>query len=160
MVLLLIGLLSLSAIYFTRLLSKKSMKVAAISVAVLYFYIIVWTYAIFILDIADLGFSDTESSISILHGSDIYHSFANITEKMSVIPFELLEAIVAVVVIILFASIAVTLHGLFEITRAVVKAAKEKKRAASAEPARNKMLYYFGAIKPANIIRLNCRMNC
>ncbi len=160
MIVVLIALTSLCAIYFTRLLSKRNMRVAAVSVAVLYVYIIAWTYAVFILDVADLGFSETETRLTLLHGSDIYHSFVSLTDKMSVIPLALLEAIVAVVGIVLFASFAVAFHGLFEITKAVVKAAKDKKKASIAEAIKNKILSYFGAIKPANIIRLNCRMNC
>lgn len=160
MILLLLALLSLSAIYFTRLLSKKNMRGAAISVTVLYFYIIVWTYAIFILDVAGLGFSETETRLTLLHGSDVYHSFVSLTDKMSVIPLALLEAIVAVVAIVLFASFAVAFHGLFEITKAVVKAANDKKKAYVAEASKSTITCFFGSIKPANIIRLNCRMNC
>lgn len=160
MIVLGIALLSLCAIYFTRLLSKKNMKAATVSVVVLYSNIIVWMYAIFVLDVANLGFSDTETRLSLLLGSDIYHSFVSLTEKMSVIPLPLLEAIVAVIGIVLFASFAVALHGLLEITKAVVKAARDEKKAYVAEAVKNKTLGFFGSIKPANIIRLNCRMNC
>ncbi|MBS7263008.1 MAG: hypothetical protein KIG36_05320, partial [Eubacteriales bacterium] len=44
---------------------EEKMKAAAISVAVLYIYLIAWTYAVFVLDVADLGFSDTETRISL-----------------------------------------------------------------------------------------------
>ena len=94
MILLLMILLSLSAVYFTRLLQQKGMKTASFMVAVLYLYLILWTYAVFILDIADLGFSERQTQVALLHGSNIYHSFVSITENMSVIPLELLEAIV------------------------------------------------------------------
>ena len=160
MILLLIVLTSLCAIYFTRLLSKKNMRAAAISVAVLYAYIIAWTYAVFILDVADLGFSETETRLTLLHGSDIYHSFVSLTDKMSAIPLAFLEAIVVVATIVLCASFVVAFHGLFEITKAVVKAAKENMTIPAADSEKSKVQSIFGAIKTANIIRLNCRMNC
>ncbi len=160
MILLSIALLSLSVIYFTRLLSERNMKVAAIAVATLYFYIIAWIYAIFILDIADLGFSDTETRISLLHGSDIYHSFVDITEKMSVVPIEWLKAIVAVVVITLVAGFSVAFHGVFEITRAVVRAAKEKTLFKLLGDPHNTTLIPWTQINSGELLRLHCRMNC
>ena len=160
MIVLTIVLLSLCALYFTRLVSCKNMKAASISVVVLYTYLIAWIYIIFVLDVADLGFSETETRLTLLHGSDIYHSFVNLTDKMSVIPLALLEAIVAVAAIVLCASFVVAFHGLFEITRAVVNAAKEKRKVSSSESSKSKIHGPFEAIIPLNIIRLNCRMNC
>lgn len=160
MILLLIALVSLSAIYFTRLLSKKKMKAAAISVAVLYIYLIAWTYAVFVLDVADLGFSDTETRISLLHASDIYHSFVSITDKMSVIPLGLLKVIVAIAALVLAAGFSVAFHGLFEIAKAVIKAVKEKELFASVGEYRSKLAYILIPFSSTDIIRLYCRMNC
>ncbi len=159
MIVLLILLWSLCAIYFAHLLSVKKMNIAAIAIIVLYTYVIAWIYAIFIIDVADLGFSDTESIISLLHGSEIYHSFVNITDKMSGIPFELLEAIAVVAVIVLVSGLAVAIHGFFEITKAVICATKKmaaKKAKDLFCKVQNKPLHIFSG----EIIRLNCRMNC
>lgn len=160
MILLFLTLISLSAYYFTRLLRKNRMGAAATSVAVLYIYLICWIYGVFILDVADLGFSEVETYVSLLHGSDIYHSFVSITDKMSAIPLELLEAIVAVAIVALLAGLAVAFHGLFVITKAVIKVAKEKRlsveighNSANCTPATDER-------KHSNIIRLYCRMNC
>ncbi|MCR5056225.1 MAG: hypothetical protein K6B54_04875 [Clostridia bacterium] len=160
MIILIITLISLCAIYFIRLLSKKNMRVASISVATLYINIIVWTYAIFVLDVANLGFSDSETPITSLIGSDIYHSFVNITNKMAFIPLGLLKAIVVVITVIFVASLAVTFHGLFEITRAVIKAAKERPITIQSGNSKDKLYCYNGFIKRIRIFRLNCRMNC
>ena len=160
MIILIISLLSLCAIYFIRLLSKKNMRVASISVAALYINIIVWTYAIFVFDVANLGFSDSETPITSLIGSDIYHSFVNITNKMAFIPLGLLKAIAVVVTLVLIASLAVTFHGLFEITKAVIKAAKEKPINTKSALDKKKISLYAGCTNTTNILRLNCRMNC
>lgn len=159
MILLLMILLSLSAVYFTRLLQRKGMKTAAVTVAVLYLYLIAWTYAVFILDIADLGFAERETQVSLLHGSDIYHSFVQLTAKMAVIPFELLEAIVGVAVLVLIAGFSVAFHGVFEISKEIYKRVcknyieKNKtvmRKAVQAQP----------PVKTVSLIRLNCRANC
>ena len=160
MILLLIFLLSLSAIYFTRLLTAKNMRAAAVSVAVLYIYLVAWTYAVFILDIADLGFSSSETRMKLLHGSDIYHSFVNLTDKMSAIPLVLLEAIVVVAVVILSAGFIVAFHGLFEITKAVINAAKEKTLFFEIYHRFAKCASASTELRQSNIIRLYCRMNC
>ncbi len=160
MILLLIALISLSAIYFIRLLSKKDMKAAAISVAVLYINIIVWTYAILVLDVANLGFSDAETRLSLIQGSDIYHSFVSITDKMSVIPFELLEAIVAVAILVLLTAFTVAFHGLFEIARSVARISQEKMIFYKAESKTQTRIQPFNSYKPVRIIKIYCRMNC
>ena len=160
MIILLITLISLCAIYFTRLLSKKDMRVGAIAVAILYLNLIVWTYAIFVLDVANLGFSDRETQISFLTGSDIYHSFVSITDKMSVIPSELLEAIVAVTVIVLITGFAVAFHGLLTLAKAVVKVSREKELFSSEEGKNQGSNQLFIFYRANSIIRIHCRMNC
>ena len=160
MIILLIALISLCAIYFTRLLSKKGMRIGAISIVVLYINVVVWTYAIFGLDVANFGFTDSETPITSLIGSDIYHSFVNITSKMASIPLGFLKAIALVAALILIASLAVTFHGLFEITKAVIKAVKEKIINPIACSGDEKLPCLTDHKKNVNILRLNCRMNC
>lgn len=160
MVILILLLISLCVIYFTRLLSGKCMRIAAISIVVLYVNIIVWAYAIFILDVANFGFSDSETPITSLIGSDIYHSFVSITSKMAYIPLGILKAIVIVAAIILIASLAVTFHGLFEITRAVIKAVKGKTINQLTGTGKDKLPSVTKCKKRVSILRLNCRMNC
>ena len=159
MVLVLITLLSHSAVYFTRLLSKKNMRAAAISVAVLYMYLIAWTYAIFVIDISDLGFTEVETRISLLHGSNIYHSFVRLTTQMSVIPLSVLKAIVAVVALTLVAAFIVAFHGLFEITKQICKYVRE-----SLKDFNRAFVHKIDTFSKPDIVypilRLNCRANC
>ena len=159
MVIILIALWSLCAIYFTRLLTQRKMRAAAISVAVLYVYLIAWIYAIFILDIADLGFSDAETRLSLLHGSGIYHSFVQLNAKMSVIPLPLLKAIVGVAAMTLTASIIVAFHGIFEISREIYRIVK-KKRIEAHHRTEWKITTYSAPVRRISIIRLYCRANC
>lgn len=160
MILMMIILLSLSVIYFTRLLYKKNMRVAAISVAVLYCYLILWVYAIFVIDIADLGFSDAETRISLLHGSSIYHSFVEVTAKMAVIPLPLLHAIVGVAGIILLSALAVALHGIFDISQEIIQCVKKHRLYHRVLAIKQKhTLDVFNARK-VPLIRMYCRANC
>ena len=159
MILMIVILLSLSSIYFTRLLSKHNKKAAALSVAVLYFYLVAWIYSIFILDIANLGFNDFETYFSLLHGSSVYHSFVSLTKTMSVIPLELLFSIVAVATLVFVAGFAVAFHGFFEITRDFIRSSKEKEVNDSWTGRDN---FFVPAVfsKSFDIIRFHCRMNC
>lgn len=159
MIILLMTLFSLSAVYFTRLLAKKNMKAAAISVAALYIYIIVWTYAVFIFDIANLGFSDSETQISLLTGSDIYHSFVSITGKMSVIPLPMLKAVVVVAVMTLLAGFMVAFHGIIEISREIYAFANKSFHSFSARPEWSEKTVKQDVTK-SSIIRMHCRANC
>ncbi len=159
MIVLLMALVSLSTIYFVLLLERKGMRTAATMLAVLFTYIISWTYAVFILDVADLGFTDVESGISLLHGSNIYHSFVDIAAKMSVIPLPFLEAIVLVAIIVFMAGFAVAFHGLFEITKQICKYIRDGLKN------RNKthILKIMIPESPqyvVSILRMNCRANC
>ena len=159
MIILLMILLSLSAVYFTRLLSKKNMRAAAITVAVLYIYLIVWTYLMFILDVADLGFLSGETKLSLLHGSNIYHAFVDLTAKMSVIPLPFLEAIVLVAVIILIAGFAVAFHGLFQITKQICKYVRESLKKFNRARVLNILIPEIPQYD-ISILRMNCRANC
>ena len=160
MIILLITLLSLSAIYYSRLLFRKEMKIASLMVGILYLYLFVWIYAILIVDLADLGFLENETRISILHGSDIYHSFVKMNGMMSVIPLSILKAIVAVATLTLVAGFIVVFHGLFEFTVEFVKAIKSKKAYHTTKPIKSKTSSALSALSNIQIIRMYCRMNC
>lgn len=159
MVLILITLLSLCAVYFARLLSKRNMRAATISVAVLYIYLIIWIYAIFVIDISDLGFSDAETRITLLHGSNIYHSFVRLTTQMSVIPLSVLKVIVAVVTMTLVSAFIVVFHGIFEITKQIWKQVCESLRYLT-KTCIHKINHFSKPDIVYPILRLNCRANC
>ena len=159
MIVLLMALLSLSAVYFTRLLQRKGMKTASVMVAVLYIYLIAWTYAIFILDVADLGFAEKETLVSLLHGSNIYHSFVQLNAQMALMPLPLLEVIAGVAAFVVLAGIAVALHGVVEITRVICRFVKERRFEFANNTAWETAEYGVPA-KTVSIIRLHCRANC
>ena len=160
MVLLMIILLSFCAIYFTRLLYSGKMPVAAIFVVVLYIYMVAWIYSIFVIDIADLGFSDTESRLSLLHGSIIYHSFVDITAKASVIPLGILESFVVILSVAVVAGLIVAFHGIFEITKYVLSKCHHIKLFSFSKRNKTGHSYYHNGYSSYCILRLHCRMNC
>ena len=159
MILLLMILLSLSAVYFTRLLQRRGMKTASVMAAVLYLYLIAWIYAIFILDIADLGFAETETRVSLLHGSNIYHSFVQLNAKMAAIPLPMLKAIVAVAAMTLVAGFIVAFHGIFEISREICRFVKQYRYQ---QTHKTEWVVNKGSVpvRAISIIRMNCRANC
>ncbi len=159
MIILFMILISLSAIYFTRLLNKNNMRAAAISVAALYIYLIAWIYAIFVLDIANLGFSAYETRFSLLHGSDIYHSFVSMTDKMSIIPLPILKAIVGVAAMTFAAGFMVAFHGIFEISREICRIVKQNHLEQN-HKAEWRVKTYPAHVMKVSIIRLYCRANC
>ena len=160
MIIVLMILISLVSLYFTRFLSKRNMRAAAISVAVLYIYLVVWTYAIFILDIADLGFLEHETGLSLLHASDIYHSFISLTSRMSVLSLPILKAIVEVCILAVTGGLLVAFHGLFKFTVEFVKAIKSRKAYRAAKLIKSKTSSALSALSNIQIIRMYCRMNC
>ena len=101
MIIVLLALLSLCAISFTYLLHEKKLKVGAIAVTSLYAVIVLWTYFLFIVDVANFGFKDTR--LSELVGSPVFHSFTDLCDSMSVMPESLhfATAIVAVLVAVI-----------------------------------------------------------
>ncbi len=159
MIVLLITLWSLFAIYFTRLFTQKKMRAATISVTVLYLYLIAWIYAVFILDIADLGFAESETRISLLHGSNIYHSFVQLNAKMAAIPLPILKGIVAVGAMTLVAGFIVDFNGLFEISLVICRFVKQYRYLQTHKTEwaiKNKSV----PVRAISIIRMNCRANC
>ena len=159
MILAMIVLWSLCMIYFTRLLNKKRMKAAAVSVLVLFVYIIVWVYLTLIVDIIDIGLIDFNSREAFLHGSLVYNSLVELTCAMSVISLPMLEAIVLVAVIVLFAGICVVFHGALEITKAIIRFSHSDKYS-DKNRSFNKVFFPELPYVPVKILKLNCRLNC
>jgi|GEM_PF-2361310 len=121
MILLIIVLWSLSAVFITRLLSKKGMKVASILYTALYAYIITWIYLIFVIDVADIGFVYADMRESLIYGSDIYHSFGKLYDTMYLLPEEVLTSIVCVSVVVLVASLVVVFVGGWQVSREIYR---------------------------------------
>ncbi len=95
LVILLLILWSVSAIYITHFLDKRKMKVAAIAYAVLYGYLVIWSWLIFSFDFAEYGFAPGRGGL--LHGSKIYFSFLNLQEWLMQLPAGVLVAVVVAV---------------------------------------------------------------
>jgi len=159
MVIILLTVLSLSVIYLLRLFSRKKMKVASLATAVLYVYCVGYIYTMFIFDFFNLGFDGTETVLSLIHGSDTYHSFVKIAEKMAVMPLPFLKATVYLSVFILLCAITVCFHGFFEISLEVIRFVK---RATCSRSNFKKQKIISEVIVPVKrpLIRLYCRANC
>ncbi len=116
MIVLLIALWSLCAVYFTHLFYQKKMKIAAIASTVLYVNVIAWTYMIFILDVANLGFK--ESGAASIIGSDVFHSFTKLRDLFTFLPEEIHVATA-------FAAIAVAAAVVLELVVSGIRIYKE-----------------------------------
>ena len=159
MIVLLIALWSLCAIYFTHLLSKKGMKVAATAVTVLYSYVLLWATLIFVIDIADLGFSMTATRESVLHGSAIYHSITGLAAKLFELPMDFLISIIIVSLVVAGSAFAVIFVGGF---RASLEIARMVKGAYVKITRSYRVRVHEIQRAHANVmlIKLYCRANC
>jgi len=160
MVILLMILLSLCAIYFTRFLLKRKMKTASVMVASLYFYLIIWIFAIFILDALSFGYLDKETHTSLIYGSDIYHSFVNLNSTMSAMPLPIHKAIASIAAMTIITTIILVFHGLFEMTKVVISLLKNSKNNESISKENEILKTATSLLRKKELIRLHCRMNC
>lgn len=156
MIVLLIVLWSLCAIYITHLLYQKNMKIAATAVAVLYTNIVIWTYLIFILDVANLGFK--ESRVADIVGSSIFHSFTDLRDLMSVMPQNLNIATASVSILIASSVLIQLIISSIRIYQAVVS---HKKKSVQLSRSGIRRLFEVPEIIKSNrkIYILHCRLN-
>ena len=159
MIIVILGLISLSAIYFTRFFYKRNSKIAATAIALLFAVIIAWTYFLFIFDVADFGFSDVHTRESLLFGSDIYSSFVNLNANMALLPTTILQTIVAVAALAFSASVMVILDGVFRVAGEIYRVFKAHKNAFKKQPSRKTPLMEI-KMPTVRLIRLYCRANC
>ena len=159
MIILLLGLLSISVIYLVRLLSLKRMRVASFAICTLYIVVIIWGYSLFVFDVASLGFNGSESFRSIIIGSDVYKSFLDLTGLMSTLPDQVLHAISYVAILILAITVLVLVHGTVSIAQAVIKLSKGKNSTIKKSP-HSSVIDFKSFVFIIPVLRLNCRMNC
>ncbi len=161
MIVLLITLWSLCAIYFTHLLLKRKMKVAAAIYTVLYGYVIVWTYLMFIVDIADLGFVYQKADESIIFGGDIFHAFSALANYACELPIPFLKAIAAVCIAVIVMAVAVILVGGFRAGKEIRRILGRRSAALSHGKQRKPAVFTYSDIrKPVPILQMYCRANC
>jgi hypothetical protein len=123
MIVLLMALWSLCAIVITHLLHERRMKVASVAVAVLFLSVVLWTYFVFILDVADFGFK--ESHISYMMGSDIFRSFTDLRDLMSEMPLDLHIATASVAILVAAFVLLELIISSIRICQAVISHAKK-----------------------------------
>lgn len=160
MVVLLMALWSLCAVYFTHLLSKKKMKIAAKAIVGLYSYVLVWAILIFVFDVADLGFSTIETSESILFGSSIYHSMIRFMAHLDELPPELLLAIVLNCLLLAIAAFSVIFVSGVRLTRVIyrwVRDAHFRRLSVRFHEIRIQIRKFYDSIP---LIKRFCRANC
>jgi len=164
MIILLIALWSLSAIYFTHLLFKKRMKIAAGFLALLYIYVLLWVYLLFIIDVGGVGFHLTVlRGNSILYG-DVYRAFNAISVQMSSLSDQFLVSIIMIAILIAFSSILVVLDGTVKISIVIRnRIRKTVVRDLVINSSRNSNC----CLKPSHnifettpLIKMHCRANC
>ena len=159
MIVVILGLISLSAIYFTRFFYKRESRTAATAIAVLFAVIVAWTYFLFIFDVADFGFGEIRTRESLLFGSDIYSSFISLKADMAVLPTAILHTIVAVAMLALSTSLMVILDGFFRVAGEIRKAFKVRYKTIKKTPFQQRALKEL-KVPTTQLIRLYCRANC
>ena len=159
MILVILGLLALSAIYFTRYFYKRGYKIATMAITVLFVAIVVWIYFLFVFDMADFGFREIRTRESIMFGTDIYASFVNLNAILALFPTPLLYALVGVIMFTLIVSLIVIVDGFFRAAETIFKAFKTFKTVMR-RPLNKLKTVSIKIIPTVQLIRLYCRANC
>lgn len=163
MIVLLITLWSLCAIYFTHLFSKKKMKTAAVLLAVLYLYIVIWIYLLLFIDVGGVGFNLTILHSNSIRYGEIYRAFNEVAVKMNQLSDQFLVSLTMISIIVAFCSILVVIVGSIRITREIQRIISNMMRST-----RLLSRDYFVDIKKRSskmicvvpLIRMHCRANC
>jgi len=155
-IVILIALWSLCAIYFTHVLHKSKLRVASIAVATMYIFVTVWTYLIFILDVANLGYK--ESKASLLVGSDIFHSFNYFRDLMSSMPLGLHKATASVAILLAASILFVLVLSSIRIYKEFTRKMNSKFNTSKIKEFAQKVRDYF-AFNTRKIHILHCRLN-
>ena len=124
MVILLLLLWSLCAVYITRFLYKRNMKVAAGLYVVLYLYLTTWIFLISGWDFVQFGF--VPDRYAELYAGDFYHSFTRLIEVFDKLPSGILIAIVGLCIALATSVIAFLVIGGVHLAKAIAKVLQGK----------------------------------
>ena len=156
MVILILLLWSLCAVYITRFLYQRNMKVAAAMYAVLYVYLTVWVFLVTGLDVFHFGL-DAEATADLFAG-DIYRSFAGVMQLFDKFPAEALLGIVFGCVALAISMIAFVVIGSVQLVRAIANVLHGKALRGACKKERN-ALYVHTTYAPTRIYLQYCRLN-
>lgn len=156
MVILILLLWSLCAVYITRFLYARGMKVAALVYTVLYVYLTAWVFLMSYMDVAQFGM--VPDQYADLYAGDLYRSLAGIVALFDRLPAELLIGIVFACIAIGISLVAMLVISGVHLYKAIANVLKGKalcgapKRERRPKPVRT--LY-----APTRIYLQYCRLN-
>ena len=156
MVILILLLWSLCAVYITRFLYQRGLKIAALVYTILYVYLTAWVFLISYLDVAQFGF--VPDQYADLYAGDLYRSLAGVVALFDRLPAELLIGIVFACIAVCISVVAMLVIGGVRLYKAIAVVLKGKalggaaKREAKPKPVRI-------AYAPTRIYLQYCRLN-
>ena len=156
MVILILLLWSLCAVYITRFLYQRNMKVAAAMYAVLYVYLTVWIFLVTSLDVFHFGL-DADATAD-LYAGDLYRSFAGLMQLFDQFSAEALLGIVFGCVALAISMIAFVVIGGVQLVRAIAKVLKGKALRKAVRKVRD-VVRVHGTYAPTRIYLQYCRLN-
>ena len=156
----LIALWSLCAIYFTRLLHQKGMKIASSLVAVLYGYVLLWVYLLFFIDVGDVGFNLTKIHESSPYCGVIYRAFNAVSVNMNAFSDQFLAAIIVISAVIAVSAFTVIVSGSIRIAKEVRRIVKEHEHKFKLANTERGILFSLVEYKEIPLIKRYCRANC
>ena len=160
MILALIGLWSLCSIYITYLLLKRNMKVAAAACSILYAFILLWAFAIFVVDAMHFGLNTVVNSHDIICGGNMYDSFSYLSEAIYGIPTAFSTAVLYALVTLIGSVVAVLFMSGYRAAKDIYRLLKHRKKYTThsvSTTIKRSVISHFVSV---DILKLYCRANC
>lgn len=150
MIIFILMLLAFCVIHFTRFLIKQKMWYAAVGVALLYVVLLVWAYFIFELDFLKMGLTNESS----------FASLADMADQVPVHAALGFKAIYSVISLAIVATSISIIHGLFEITKAVISIIRRLRTIRFFDRVELRVVTLFNSFSEKKFAWSVCRMNC
>ncbi|MBQ7446069.1 MAG: hypothetical protein IJS71_09090 [Clostridia bacterium] len=159
MIYIILALISLSVIYLARYFKQKGMRAASVAIVALFCAISIISLGVLFFKAVHPYYPAEEEMFILFSEKGLAGVFFGDRGTTPEFTFSILQAVVVLVAVTAGFTALVLIHGLFEITKAVVAFIKSsghltpKTNVIQTEP-----LVSFHTQKP--ILKLNCRMNC
>ncbi|MBQ7444403.1 MAG: hypothetical protein IJS71_00490 [Clostridia bacterium] len=160
MLVMILAMLFLSMLYLSNMFYKRKMRVALVSIVLFWAVIISWVYALLVLDVAQLGFLNSEERINFLYEFNPANIVRFLNEKSNVINTPVIKTIISVSTLAVTLGIVVVMHGVFEMTKEFICAASHLIKKAETRVSKKIFTAILPPMNRGGILIMICRLNC
>lgn len=150
-------LLILCSVYFVRLLAKKRMFLAAVTIAVSTIVLILWGAFVVTLGSSNAGIAPTSIQFYTRSLTDI---FDDVLDIMPWVMRPVANTVITVSVVIVTVSIIAIVHGSIKVGKEIAAKVGSMRPASQCVPAVTKLTDWTGYFGTALLLKLHCRLNC